>query len=161
MMGPTGKTGITGQQGIQGITGTTGTTGTNVTIQNGLFNVSAPSVLNGTAISYATSFINGTNILHPTSTTFVLATGHIYLVSYTFRATSSVNGNVTVTPRLNTVFQSRFSGRSVTGTLDANVSVSGTFLVDATSTAITMDFLYNGSATTTLTDGSVSIIQIQ
>ncbi|WP_051387729.1 collagen-like protein [Peribacillus psychrosaccharolyticus] len=159
--GPTGSTGPTGVTGATGPTGPTGATGAGATIQNGLFSVNVTSVANGTAISYSTTFINGTDISHPSNTTFVLATGHIYLVSYTFRATSSLIGNITVTPRFNTVFQSRFSGKSVTGTLDANVSVSGTFLANATAGAITLDFLYNGSATTTLSDGSVSIIEVQ
>ena len=83
------------------------------------------------------------------------------MVSYTFRGTSSLVGNITVTPRFNGINQSDFSGKSVTGTLDANVSVSGTFLANATAGSITLDFLYNGLVTATSSAGSVSIIEVQ
>lgn len=159
--GTTGTTGATGETGETGATGATGPTGSAATAQNALFIASSTSVANNTTLQYTQSFINGSDISAPTNSTFLLATGHIYIISYILRTTSSVAGNITLTPRLNSSPNSNFSGKAVTGTLDANTSVSGMFLVDTTAGAITLDFLYIGSATGTSPDGSVSIIEVQ
>ena len=128
-------------------------------LQNSEFIVNAATIANGTAISYSTVFINGADITKPTASTIELTVGHVYLVSYIFRGTVVVATNFTVTPRFNSVTQGQFSTTSDV-TLAANTSVSGTFLADASLVAITLDFLYNSSSSSTSSQGSVSIVQV-
>lgn len=160
--GPTGTAGTngnTGATGAAGATGATGATGPSPTQTNARYTVTSSSLTNNAAIAFGVVFNNGTNITAPTTTTFQLAAGHVYSVSYIVNATVALAGFIGVTPQVNGAAQADFVTNS-TSTLSAtNPGVSGTFLINATA-ATTLSFLFNASLTAAAPHGAVSIVQL-
>lgn len=157
--GPTGATGNSGAIGAIGPTGATGVTGATATQQNGLFTVNAASLANGQVIPYTTVFLYGTSITTPSSSSWQLAGGHVYSVTYILKCNVTLAGSIGVTPRINGANQNNYSS-SASGTLTfANPSVAGTFLVDTTSSgAATLDFVYTASILTNIPTGAFTIV---
>lgn len=144
-----------------GATGPTGPTGALATNDNASFAVNAATLPANTAITFSSTFINGSNIASPTSSTFALAIGHVYEVSYIVKTTVALAGSISVTPRFNGTAQNNFS-TTATATLTAlTTSVSGTFLVSAVAAAVTLDFLYAATLLASSPSGSVSIVMVQ
>lgn len=131
------------------------------TNQNAQYLVSSIQLTNGSQINYLKQFNNSTNITAPTTSTFLLAAGHIYSVSYNLRVNITTNGNMSVSPRINTVAFGDYISATVTNATTSQASVGTTFFIDTTGGAVTLDFRYSGSATATSTVGSVSIVQLK
>lgn len=166
--GPTGATGVAGTAGINGVTGAagitgatggTGPTGPTPTQNNARYNVSSGSLTNNTAIAFSLGFNNGTDITAPNSTSFQLAAGHVYQISYVLSATVALAGFIGVMPRLNAVNQSSLSitAASTLGYLTPGVSAS--FQI-TTSAATTLDFLFIASLTATSPQGTIAIVEL-
>ncbi|MCA5555478.1 hypothetical protein [Clostridioides difficile] len=107
---------------------------------NAQFTVSSSSLGNNTLVTFNSSFINGTNITFPTSSTINLAVGGIYNVSFGIRAILSLAGFMSITTNFNGVAQNNFIAKAVNTLTSSDVSVSLSFLVDARAAAVTLSF---------------------
>ncbi|HBH3634338.1 TPA: collagen-like protein, partial [Clostridioides difficile] len=167
--GPTGAVGATGANGVAGAIGPTGATGANgatgatgvLAANNAQFTVSSSSLGNNTLLTFNSSFINGTNITFPTSSTINLAVGGIYNVSFGIRAILSLAGFMSITTNFNGVAQNNFIAKAVNTLTSSDVSVSLSFLVDARAAAVTLSFTFGSGTTGTSPAGYVSVYRIQ
>ncbi|HBG8975454.1 TPA: collagen-like exosporium glycoprotein BclA2, partial [Clostridioides difficile] len=158
--GATGNTGATGANGATGPTGATGATGV-LAANNAQFTVSSSSLGNNTLVTFNSSFINGTNITFPTSSTINLAVGGIYNVSFGIRATLSLAGFMSITTNFNGVAQNNFIAKAVNTLTSSDVSVSLSFLVDTRAAAVTLSFTFGSGTTGTSPAGYVSVYRIE
>ncbi|MCC0712550.1 collagen-like protein, partial [Clostridioides sp. ES-W-0017-02] len=158
--GATGATGATGADGATGPTGATGATGV-LASNNAQFVVSSTTLTNNSLVTFNSSFINGTNITLPTSSTINLAVGGIYNVSFGVRATLSLAGYMSITTNFNGTAQSNFIAKAVNTLTSSDVSVGLDFLVDARAAAVTLSFTFNSTTSGTSAAGFVSVYRIQ
>lgn len=156
-IGPTGATGANGATGPTGNTGATGVLASN----NAQFIVSSSSLGNNSLVTFNSSFINGTNITFPTSSTINLAVGGIYNVSFGIRATLSLAGFMSITTNFNGAAQNNFVAKAVNTLTSSDVSVSLSFLVDTRAAAVTLSFTFGSGTTGTSPAGYVSVYRIQ
>ncbi len=128
----------------------------NTSIQKVTYRISASA-----RYFFNSSFINGTNITFPTSSTINLAVGGIYNVSFGIRATLSLAGFMSITTNFNGVAQNNFIAKAVNTLTSSDVSVSLSFLVDARAAAVTLSFTFGSGTTGTSAAGYVSVYRIQ
>lgn len=89
-----------------------------------------------------------------------LAQGYVYQVSYNVLATIPADSYLEITPQINGAANQNYASRAVSSAANTQVGVSGSFLVDARTAAATLSFVYNGTAATTATGGTVSVVKI-
>lgn len=163
-IGPTGPTGPTGPQGIQGATGDTGPageTGPAGTISaNNYVNTSGATVLAGNQVALTDNVILSSDITHTAGTsTITLAQGN-YLVSYTASAQSDTTGDMQITAYLNSVAVSASRSNANEDVANAERTLAGTFMVNATADGTTLYFTNSGANTVTINPFSVVVAKL-
>ncbi|MFQ8599734.1 MAG: hypothetical protein ACLSAP_03510 [Oscillospiraceae bacterium] len=146
----------------QGPTGPTGPAGAAATAAYGQFLVSTAAAAPATALNITADIVRSDNgeITAQSPTVVNLAQGYVYQVSYHVLATIPADSYLEIAPEINGAANQNYTARAVSSAANAQVGVSGSFLVDARTAAVTLSFVYNGTAATTATSGTVSIVKI-
>lgn len=124
--------------------------------------ISTAAAAPAAALDITADFVRSDNgeITALSSTVINLAQGYVYQVSYHVLATIPADSYLEIAPQINGTVNQNYTSRAVSSAANTQVGVSDSFLVDARTAATTLSFVYNGTAATTATGGTVSVVKI-